>query len=181
MEQLSYARLEDLWRQYTGEEATLSEHHAALFGLTQGEAVSFNKDQRIIIVGQGVTDRQTPTLPDRALKEYVAENPERIGLPAGAVHSVEHQFRTGDRADIVFALGAGTWAAVEIELEGEANTETGAWQAIKYRTLLCLEHNLEHGDERVSAVLVAHRVPRSTRHFCNRYGVMWFEVTLPAR
>ena len=61
-EQLDYAQLEELYQSYSGEEGTsLAEAHRAHFGLDESEAVSFNKDQRIVIVGSEITPpiRQT--------------------------------------------------------------------------------------------------------------------------
>lgn len=112
----------------------------------------------------------------KALKEWVAANPTAVGLPADAVADIEHSFRSPDRADIVFSLLDNRWVAVEVELEGTTNTTVGAWQAIKYRTLLCLEHGLPVSSARVSCLLVAHSIPEATRAFCQRYDVSCFEV-----
>ena len=62
VETLDYEQLEQILRKYTGNEGeNLLEYHRAFFKLDQGEAVSFNKDQRIVIVGSNVTSeiRQT--------------------------------------------------------------------------------------------------------------------------
>ena len=67
-------------------------------------------------------------------------------------------------------------SAEEIELAGETNTRIGAWQAVKYRALACLEKGFALDSPGVTAVLVAHSVPRNTQRFCERYGVSWFEI-----
>lgn len=62
VETLDYEQLEQILRVYTGNEGeNLSEYHRAFFKLDEGEAVSFNKDQRIVVVGSNVTPeiRQT--------------------------------------------------------------------------------------------------------------------------
>lgn len=69
--------------------------------------------------------------------------------------------------------------AVEIELAGVLNTLVGAWQAVKYRTLLCLEAGVSLGDPSIECVLVAKAIPASTRAFCERYGVKWYEIESP--
>ena len=52
----SYDELEQLLRRYTANDtAVLSEEHARLFDLADGEGVSFNKDQHTVIVGYDVT------------------------------------------------------------------------------------------------------------------------------
>ena len=108
--------------------------------------------------------------------ECPTAHPEAVGLPADSMADIEHSFRSPDRADVVFTLPGGRWAAVEVELQGSRNTEVGAWQAIKYRTLLCLEHSLPVGSHRVQSILVAFDIPESTRDFCKRYDVCWFEI-----
>ena len=66
---------------------------------------------------------------------------------------------------------------MEVELAGELNTLVGAWQAIKYRTLLCLELGVPLGSDRAAAVLVAHSVGEQARKLCAEYGVEWHEVS----
>lgn len=64
VETLDYEQLELILRKYTGTEGeNLSEYHRAFFGLDESESVSFNKDQRIVIVGSDITPeiRQTAT------------------------------------------------------------------------------------------------------------------------
>ena len=54
--------LEGILRVYQGDEsASLADHHRQCFGIGESEAVAFNKDQRIVIIGQRVTPeiRQT--------------------------------------------------------------------------------------------------------------------------
>ncbi len=61
-ERLDTAQLEGILRSYLNDESlSLAEHHREYFELGVDEAVAFNKDQRIVIVGQRVTPeiRQT--------------------------------------------------------------------------------------------------------------------------
>jgi hypothetical protein len=60
--QLDYDQLEGVYQDYTGEEgASLADVHRRQFELGEDEAVSFNKDQRIVIVGNEIVPaiRQT--------------------------------------------------------------------------------------------------------------------------
>ena len=53
---LDTVQLEGILRSYLSDESlNLSEHHRAYFELGPDEAVAFNKDQRVVIVGQRVT------------------------------------------------------------------------------------------------------------------------------
>lgn len=61
VERLGAGQLEDIFRSYLNDElASLAEHHRAYFDLGDA-AVAFNKDQRIIVIGQSITPeiRQT--------------------------------------------------------------------------------------------------------------------------
>ncbi|MHB8159449.1 MAG: hypothetical protein ACYDGS_02985 [Thermoleophilia bacterium] len=61
-EQLDANQLEGILQSYMNDDSlSLAEYHKEYFDLTLDEAVSFNKDQRIVIVGQRVTSevRQT--------------------------------------------------------------------------------------------------------------------------
>lgn len=63
-ERLDALQLEEILRSYLSDESlSLSEHHREYFQLGSDEAVAFNKDQRVVIVGQRVTPeiRQTAT------------------------------------------------------------------------------------------------------------------------
>lgn len=62
--QLDMEQLEGILRSYLNDNSpNLAEHHRNYFALTPNEAVAFNKDQRIVIVGQKVTNdiKQTST------------------------------------------------------------------------------------------------------------------------
>jgi hypothetical protein len=59
---LDFEQLESILCGYTGDERlSLAEYHRSYFSLTEENAVSFNKDQRIVLVGQDITPeiRQT--------------------------------------------------------------------------------------------------------------------------
>ncbi len=61
---LDTAQLEGILKAYLNDESlSLAEHHREYFELNSDEAIAFNKDQRIVIVGQRVTPeiRQTST------------------------------------------------------------------------------------------------------------------------
>jgi len=63
-ERLDTTQLQDILRSYLNDDSlSLAEHHREYFELGSDEAVAFNKDQRIVIVGQRVTPdiRQTAT------------------------------------------------------------------------------------------------------------------------
>jgi hypothetical protein len=56
VEKLGYEQLDELLRSYAGDgPLNLAQHHREYFNLVSDEAVAFNNDQRIVIVGQKIT------------------------------------------------------------------------------------------------------------------------------
>jgi len=109
--------------------------------------------------------------PHRALKQFIADHPEHLGLGRGKGR-VEHRFVTGDRVDVSIGLASGEHCVVEVEVEGES-TLVGAHQALKYRALRAGEldtRKLPH------AFLVAYSIPKSVKKFCTRHGVTALEI-----
>ncbi len=64
VEKLGYEQLDEIFRNFSGDEAlNLAQYHRVYFNMVSDEAVVFNNDQRIVIVGQKITPeiRQTAT------------------------------------------------------------------------------------------------------------------------
>jgi len=63
-EELTYDDLEQILRDYDGrQDLSLADHHREYFNLGDAEAVAFNKEQRLVIVGQSISKdiKQTST------------------------------------------------------------------------------------------------------------------------
>lgn len=104
----------------------------------------------------------------RKLKEFVAANPQKIGLPRNALAEIEFPYLCGDQVDVKFDLPDGSAAVVEIEtIDGW----TGAHQCIKYRALLEAALGQPLGSGRVQAILVAHRFDAQTLAFAKKYAI----------
>jgi len=107
------------------------------------------------------------------LKNWIAENPWFCDLHDVVKTEIEtHQFPSGDLPDIVFHLSSGTIVSVEIET---TNPLPGAYQALKYRTLLCAENDFDLSSDKVETVLVAWEIPSNIQMFCERYGIKYYE------
>ena len=81
---------------------------------------------------------------------------------------VERRYISGDIADIVFEHFDGSFSVVEIETD---YPEPGAYQAIKYRALLCAEEKFPLDSEKVRAYLVAWFFSESLLTFCQGYEI----------
>lgn len=113
----------------------------------------------------------------KQLKEYIAKNPDKIGLKKSEVIShIEHSYISGDLVDILFEPTQGNNnTVVEIELD---NVEPGIHQAIKYRALRCSQLGLILTDKNVKATVVAWRLKQSEKDLCKKYDIDFFEVRL---
>lgn len=108
------------------------------------------------------------------LKEFIARNPNIVGI--NDVLKVEidcHTFPSMDRPDIVFWCKNNKIFVVEIEID---NCLPGAYQAIKYRSLMSAEQSLDLDTELVSTVLVARNIKPNVKSFCNKYKIKFFEI-----
>jgi hypothetical protein len=63
IEKVDYEELEQIFQKYTQENQALTEAHKNFYNLSEEEGVSFNKDQRIVIVGYDISPevRETAT------------------------------------------------------------------------------------------------------------------------
>ena len=105
------------------------------------------------------------------LKNQIAQHPELIGVTAVTSVAIEHQYPSGDRADLMLESDGPRWTVVEVELEGLAETVTGLFQAVKYRALqeavLCTEKRQGF----VSAILAARAIPMEVMVLARMLGV----------
>lgn len=113
----------------------------------------------------------------KELKEFIARNPESIGLKKNTVKAkIEHQYISGDLVDILFEPQNGSLnTVVEIELD---NVVPGIHQAIKYRSLRCSQLGLSLNDKSVKATIVAWRLNDTERKLCSKYDIDFYEIKL---
>ena len=73
----------------------------------------------------------------RALKEFVANNPQVIGLPLGLKGMTGYRLPSGACVDVLFENG-GTWTAVEIKARSSPDGDIlrGMFQCIKYQAVI---------------------------------------------
>jgi len=114
----------------------------------------------------------------RELKEWIADNPQSIGLFDVQNKKIEYVFPSGDRVDVVFELKNNRYVVVEIET---SDALPGCYQALKYKTLKCAELGLPINSSNVQAKVVAWEFEPFIRNFCTRYGIMTHKKKLPSK
>ncbi len=105
----------------------------------------------------------------KELKNWVAKNPNFLGLDkVKKTQKEEHVFPSGDLPDIVFICDNNKFAIVEIET---INPLPGAYQSIKYRSLLCAELGLPLDSINVESFLVTKENSQDVEEFCVKYKI----------
>lgn len=92
----------------------------------------------------------------KALKEYIFEHPEAIGIKNVEYKKMEYILLSGDRLDVYFRLKNGTQIAVEIksEISDEADILRGIFQCVKYKHILNAEQKIESLHNPYKSILV---------------------------
>ena len=92
----------------------------------------------------------------KALKEYIYNHPEAIGISNVKEKQMERILLSGDRLDVYFLLKDGTQYAVEIksEISDEADILRGIFQCVKYESILKAEQAVHGQHEPVGTLLV---------------------------
>ena len=134
------------------------------FGVRQG---SVNRTQQIARQrkygpgGEGAEHKK--------LKEWIAKHPELLGLSnITKVEMEQHVFPSGDLPDIVFEFNKDMFAVVEIETKYPI---PGAYQAVKYKALMCAEKRFPQTSNKVKSFLIAWDIPKEVEDFCGQYMI----------
>ena len=110
------------------------------------------------------------------LKNYVASNPvAALNEPGLRTLSVEYEFPTNDRADIVLVDQHNRIIGVEVEPSVNNLDLVGLLQAIKYQYMLECFTDREPGDSR--GILIAHSISNQIKEVCLRYGIEYCEIS----
>jgi hypothetical protein len=108
--------------------------------------------------------------PHRELKERIAADPAVVlGEPGLRLVSMEMQFPTGDRIDVVLEDRHGGLVAVEVEVHCSAEEVCGPLQCMKYRSLLA--YRFDRDPREVRMLLAAHSVHPEVQKKCERYEI----------
>ncbi|HYA43734.1 MAG TPA: hypothetical protein VEF34_20720 [Syntrophobacteraceae bacterium] len=110
------------------------------------------------------------------LKEWVANNPQSIGIANVKNTTLEYIFPSADAVDILFELMNGDDVVVEIETDTPV---PGFYQAIKYRALMCAVRKLPLDSQKVKAILVASDMSEQARDLCCKYGILNYQHRVP--
>jgi hypothetical protein len=115
----------------------------------------------------------------KALKRFVAEHPEVIGLPGRARQGTEeYPLPSGDSIDVFFSHG-GVQTAVEVKsrISPESDIVRGLFQCVKYRAVLEARINIDAANTDVVnvALVLENALPAHLEELRRLLGVTVFE------
>jgi len=120
----------------------------------------------------------------KALKDYVAKNPESIGLKSRIpIGTTEHPLPSGDSLDVSFT-DKKMWVAVEVKsaISAEADIVRGLFQCVKYRAVMEAVLLSEARVQSVRALLVLESsFPQSLAPLKNILGIEVIEGVSPSK
>ncbi len=108
----------------------------------------------------------------KLLKEWIAKNPQVIGLTNVRKVEMEHVYISGDAVDLLFELNDDNDVVVEIET---IKPLPGCYQAIKYKALRCAERGLSLSSPNIRAAIVAWAIPSDVKEFCTKYNINYIK------
>jgi hypothetical protein len=104
------------------------------------------------------------------LKEYIATYPQKICISALGNPTIEYEFISADRCDILIELVGERSAIIEIKIGQRGELVKGIYQLVKYGALLEAERG--HGEPYpVELHLVAYSIPPDISDFAKKFGI----------
>lgn len=137
---------------------------------------------RVLAEAANTTGRGGEGLEHRALKEFIASNPEIVHLSSRhAPGKMEYKLPSGDRVDVVFE-GNSMKAAVEVKssISSEGDIARGLFQCLKYRAVLEAQSALSGTIFDVVVILVVgKRFPDTLIPLKNSLGILVKDQVVP--
>lgn len=118
IEQLDYTQLERIYQNYTeNKEESLADQHRTFFDLEEGDAVNFNKEQHIIVVGSNIS---------REIRQQ-ASYLNRKGIPTTCVEFSYFQTASGETLLSTDVAISGETSIREISTKSRTQTTRSAF------------------------------------------------------
>lgn len=115
----------------------------------------------------------------KAIKDYIAEHPESIGIKKKVVYKeTEHILPSGDKLDVYFKLRNGNRLAIEVKPSTSPNEDItrGIYQCVKYQAVMDAQRSIEYGNHENSTLLViGGKMSRGNRILANDLGIVYIE------
>ncbi len=115
-----------------------------------------NSNDKALIRKGGYTSHASESNEHKALKQYIYDHPEKIGIKNWTERDMEHILLSGDRLDVYIKLKDGTECAIEVKSRksDEADILRGIYQCVKYNAILKSEQIVNSKRPLVKTLLV---------------------------
>ena len=115
----------------------------------------------------------------KAIKEYIAEHPESIGIRKKVVFKkTEYPLPSGDQLDVYLKLRNGNRMAIEVKpsTSPKEDVTRGIFQCVKYQAVMDALRSVDYGNYENSTLLViGGKMSPSNRKLANDLGVDYIE------
>ena len=115
----------------------------------------------------------------KAIKEYIAEHPESIGIKKKVVFKeTEHGLPSGDQLDVYFEFRNGNRMAIEVKpsTSPKEDITRGIFQCVKYQAVMDALRSVENGNYENSTLLViGGKMSPGNKKLANDLGIEYIE------
>ncbi len=114
----------------------------------------------------------------KKLKEFVAMNPEMVGIKNVVLAENEHGLLSGDSLDVYFELRNGNRVAVEIKPSTSPNEDVtrGIFQCVKYKAVMDAMRVVDYGRyENDTLLVVAGTLSEANKKLAKDLGIKFIE------
>ena len=114
----------------------------------------------------------------KILKEYIAKNPEKVGIKSVVFDENEHGLLSGDSLDVYFELKNGNRVVVEVKpsTAPDEDVTRGIFQCVKYKAVMDATRVVDYGCYNNETLLViAGTISESNRRLANDLGIKFLD------
>lgn len=118
-------------------------------------------------------------LEHKAIKEYIANHPESIGIKKKVVYKeTEQPLPSGDQLDVYFEFRNGNRMAVEVKPSTSPNEDVfrGILQCVKYQSVMDALRSVEYGNyENDTRLVIGGKMSEANKKLANDLGIVFIE------
>ena len=115
----------------------------------------------------------------KAIKEFIAEHPESIGIKKKVVFKkTEYPLPSGDQLDVYLKFRNGNRMAIEVKPSTSPNEDItrGIFQCVKYQAVMDALRSVEYGNyENETHLVIGGKMSEANKRLANDLGIVFIE------
>ena len=115
----------------------------------------------------------------KAIKEYIADHPESIGIKKKVVFKkTEYPLPSGDQLDVYLKFRNGNRMAIEVKPSTSPNEDItrGIFQCVKYQAVMDALRSVEYGNyENETRLVIGGKMSEANKRLANDLGIVFIE------